>query len=849
MAGEENKPADETAELDMVIAEFIDAVDAGDSPHPKDWLARYPHLKADLEGFFAAQNRVNHWLRPPELITTGPFLPPTEEYHRSGSSKAGAGLGSRHAAQVTREPIGIGTLVANRYRVFDVKSGGMGRVYLAEDIEPQRHGIGRNVAIKTVVDFDEWYERRRARRGATNECMYANLLIRFEREALAWVRLGPHENIIFAWWVFEVGAKPYLLMEYADGGSLAGWIKEGRLTVPLAVNLALQFCEGMKYAVRTAGIVHRDIKPANILIKGDGILKIADFGLSKAFDIRLDRQETSKPTDSGEPLSLAGAGTPAYMAPEQFESIANADTRSDIFSFGVTLFEMLTSERLFASKNAYEMARTRAPLPQAHEIRPEVPEALSAVVARCVEYDPGRRYASFDDLSAALSKVDESLSSRRPIPEDSDTIPEALFTPSIQALGETYSLISLGRNQDAVRCAQRGLEADPDNYEHWVNKGTALSELEDITAARHCFLRATELCPSDARSWTNLGWAELGLGDPAAGLAAAEQAIRLDDRLGEAWMGHGCCQWALGRQQDAIHSLELAVEWEPHNWKTHFNLGKCLGQVGRVDEALASVRRALEINPQDAACWGVLVCIHGAEGSWNDATAAVDTALRLHPNDASLLALRAWVLWSNGGDRSAAQACLAEALELEPENEQAQLIRRVMETDETGEEISLPTAHKPTSHVRSAALNVFEEVGGATDGTGANEESQWECDVQTEWARIESTVSDVGSFGRVDTDEQRRVAIRALPRNDQGVRLFQAGEVDKAIDCYGVALREKPDYARAHDNLATALALKAVETDNWELLTEARSHYEAAIQAWPEFELARENLRALERYL
>jgi tetratricopeptide (TPR) repeat protein len=81
------------------------------------------------------------------------------------------------------------------------------------------------------------------------------------------------------------------------------------------------------------------------------------------------------------------------------------------------------------------------------------------------------------------------------------------------------------------------------------------------------------------------------------------------------------------------------------------------------------------------------------------------------------------------------------------------------------------------------------------------------------------------------------------------VRFYRAGQIDKAIDCYRVALRYKPDYARAHDNLASALAVKGIETGDRELLIEARSHYEAAIRAWPEFELARENLRALAKYL
>ena len=163
------------------------------------------------------------------------------------------------------------------------------------------------------------------------------------------LRLGKHDNIILAFMVIEVGAKPYLVMEYADSGDLHSWIEKGRLNVPLAVNFAMQFCEGMKHAVRTEGIVHRDIKPANVLIHDNRILKIADFGLAKAFapDVAGLNADTYPGIDKS--LSVAGGGTLSYMSPEQFESLSRADTRSDIFSFGAMLYEMLTSHRLFTA--------------------------------------------------------------------------------------------------------------------------------------------------------------------------------------------------------------------------------------------------------------------------------------------------------------------------------------------------------------------------------------------------------------------------------------------------------------------------------------------------------------------
>ena len=297
----------------------------------------------------------------------------------------------------------------------------MGCVYLADDIEARRQGIELKVAVKTVLDNDEWQEVRRSRRAPTSESLYANLLERFRREAMAWVRLGTHPNIIFAMWVFEAGGKPHLLMEYADGGDLRAWIAQGRLTVPLAVNFAIQFCEGMQYAVHRVGMVHRDVKPANVLVKGNGIIKIADLGLAKAFDVEREVAAQDEPS-LPDAMSRDAAGSRPYMPPEQFESLTKADTRSDVFSFGVMLYEMLTSQRLFAAQTAYEAAFLKAFLPKAHEVNAQVPRALSAVVSRCLEYEPERRYPSFDELAADLAQLNESLPGRLPIPDDPHAI-------------------------------------------------------------------------------------------------------------------------------------------------------------------------------------------------------------------------------------------------------------------------------------------------------------------------------------------------------------------------------------------------------------------------------------------
>jgi serine/threonine protein kinase len=555
----------------------------------------------------------------------------------------------------------------------------MGRVYLADDLAASQSDPDRKVAIKTVVDFDEWCDLRWSMGRPVDDSLYTDILTRFRRESMAWVRLGPHDNIIRAMWVFEVGTKPFLLMEYADSGDLQTWIAQRRLTLPLAVDFAIQFCEGMKYAVRTAGVVHRDIKPANALIKGNRLLKITDFGLSRAFDSPEHRDSADKGGVSPQPISFYGAGSPCYMPPEQFESLALADTRSDIFSFGAMLYELLTYSRLFERSTAYELALLGASLPAAHEINSQIPTELSAVVARCLNYDPAQRYPSFDAVAAGLSRVSQPITGRLLTSLSPYTIQSEPPALSSRLANEAFSLISLGQYEQAARCAQQGVDVDPENHVHWINKGKALVELKDFANARECFAQALHVSPDDPRSWANLGWAELELGKPTAGLIAAKRATLREAGFADGWLCRGSCEWDLGRHQQAISCVEVATELEPYNWKAHYQLGFFLAKLNREFEALASLTRAVEINPDDSSVWRLLALLYLQVGFHQEAREPLEKALKLAPNDAGTWALRARLEWEAHSDVAAAEVYLKKATELDPANGAAQLVRRMIE--------------------------------------------------------------------------------------------------------------------------------------------------------------------------
>ena len=245
-------------------------------------------------------------------------------------------------------------------------AGGMGTVYKARDTR-----LGRTVAIKTL-------------KGPNVE--------RFRREARAIAALShPHVCTLH-----DVG-DDYLVMEYVEGTPLRGPVPPVE-----ARRYAVQICEALE-AAHAKGIVHRDLKPANILLTTSGV-KLLDFGLATALPATLD--------DTATELTEAGTilGTVAYMSPEQAEGKA-VDQRSDLFSFGAVLYQMLSGRRPFAreTKAASIAAILRdAPPP----LPPEVPFSLRSVVERCLEKDPIHRYASAAELKTALSAV-ESTSDER----------------------------------------------------------------------------------------------------------------------------------------------------------------------------------------------------------------------------------------------------------------------------------------------------------------------------------------------------------------------------------------------------------------------------------------------------
>ena len=262
-----------------------------------------------------------------------------------------------------------------RYKILgELGRGAMGIVYKAED-----PNLDRTVALKTIVIEADVEGRKEYEK-------------RFFLEAKAAGKLN-HPNIVTVYDFGEADGVAYLAMELVEGADLRLRLKESNgegLPVGDAVDIAQQVAEGLGYA-HERGIVHRDIKPGNIMLQPRGQAKIMDFGLAR---MRVADHKTS----TGMVL-----GTPKYMSPEQVAG-EPVDQRSDVFSLGIVLHEMLTGTRLFAGADTpqimHNVVHTEHEPPT--RIKPELPSMLDFVVARALKKDPALRYQDAFELSADL---------------------------------------------------------------------------------------------------------------------------------------------------------------------------------------------------------------------------------------------------------------------------------------------------------------------------------------------------------------------------------------------------------------------------------------------------------------
>ena len=289
---------------------------------------------------------------------------------------------------------------STRFGPYEVGSligvGGMGEVYRARDTN-----LKREVAIKVLPEFF---------------ASDAERLARFQREAEVLASLN-HVNVAHIYGLERGDGVTALAMELVEGPTLAARIAQGPIPIDEALGIARQIAEALE-AAHDNGIVHRDLKPSNVMITSERTVKVLDFGLAKLVERERGSSETAETVafnDPGHTKEGTVVGTAAYMSPEQAEG-KPVDGRSDIFSFGAVIYEMLTGRR--ALQGETRMATISSVLRDdpkpISEVREAVPPELERIITRCLRKDPDRRFQHMEDLRVALQEVKEESESGTP---------------------------------------------------------------------------------------------------------------------------------------------------------------------------------------------------------------------------------------------------------------------------------------------------------------------------------------------------------------------------------------------------------------------------------------------------
>ncbi len=510
-----------------------------------------------------------------------------------------------------------GDIIGKRYRVKEVFKGGMGIVYIVDDLEQ-----GRMYALKSFQEQFLWDKK---------------IIKMFIKEAEVWVKLGMHKNIVQAEQVRNFDGKPYIFLEYVEGTDLEHLLADGPLDIKVSVELALQFCEGMNYAYSKMGIIHRDIKPSNCLVTRDGILKITDFGLAKIFteeggerlaSRERGRERTRRAVDSDDPVtSSGGAGTFPYMSPEQFINQDDISTSSDIYSFGAMLFEMLIGVPPFGAEDIdicihghlYE------PSPDPSEIDGRIPRELGYIIIKCLEKEPSQRFRDFGELLIVLNDFYERNFGER-FAFDSST--DEVSLDEIINRGE--SLVALGRYGEALELFDEGLKVDEKSVRILVNKGECFYKLGNSQEALVFFDLALKDDPNRAEIWYQKGnvFSSIKLFEDA--MKCYDRALKCDPELAEVWSRKGTLYDLMGHPKEALKCYDRAIGINPRLSDAWNNKGNLLSKMDRVKEAVDCYRKAIEINPRYMMAWYNKGILQQKLNQHNDAIEAFDKVTELN---------------------------------------------------------------------------------------------------------------------------------------------------------------------------------------------------------------------------
>ena len=661
-----------------------------------------------------------------------------------------------------------GELVGRFEVLGDLGAGGMGRLLRARD--PR---LGREVALKLLAErFSESAEH----------------LLRFEQEARAASALN-HPNLVTVYETGEHEGYPWIAMELVEGSTLRTLIAEGFPSMRRLVSIACQIADGLA-AAHEGGIVHRDLKPENVMVTRLGLVKILDFGLAKKSAAPLRGEATTAELAVVNTGPGHIVGTVGYMSPEQARGLA-VDFRSDQFSFGSILYEMLAGHRPFRGETALDTlsAILREQPEDVTAFNPHVPPALAWVIGRCLSKDPDDRYASTRDLARELAAIrDHTTESTAVAASGPRTRPERRRAALVGLAAGLLVLVVAGAWAARARwSAPRG--PDPET----VVRRVAVLAFRDLSGT-----------PSGQRigeGFADTVGARLG---SARGLAvlpasaadeAGEELTAVFRRTGVDSVVKGSLQFEAGR----VRATWAVVEKAGRQLAAGAAEGPSSRFLDLQDEVAQKVARALGLDA------GTLPARPAPAALAEDRFLEALGHLRRYDNVAEVdAAIR---ILEGLGDPAEVQAALARAY----------LDKRTITGESAWLEKALAAGRKAAA--ADPGLAAVRETRGQIALLGGNpaeavEELRKAVALQpnsvTAQLGLARALARLGRDGDAEKAYRRAIEIQPgwwAPHSHLGVYRQSKGDLTGALESFREAARLSPDNTRVHENLGNALQL------------------------------------------
>ncbi len=391
----------------------------------------------------------------------------------------------------------------------------------------------------------------------------------FKREAEIWLELGNHPNFVFLKAIREHAGQIYLFLEFVIGpesgeAELSHWIGTPLLNPENSLKFGIQICDALDYAdtqfkERKFTFAHLDLKPTNVLITREGVAKVTDFGISRLSYPLFSQLQRSENAQTLESLALSGfnhvIGTLPYMSPEQCRYDGLLDIRSDIYSFGCLLYEMLVGDKLFKAfdSQTYVYLHTKvAPRLDKLDKLPQHDE-FKKIIVRCCEKDKVNRYQNFAELGDALRALYANLTNK-------------VFAPGKLVEQEADQLVNAGlmklqlyQTQDAIILFDQALQKDPRCARALTHKAIALQRLRRLDEAVGCCEQALLLGTDQVQVFIIMGNIYTEQGEFEKAIKQFDRALILDENNAGCWNNRGNAFARSGNIAEAIRSHERAL--------------------------------------------------------------------------------------------------------------------------------------------------------------------------------------------------------------------------------------------------------------------------------------------------